>query len=95
MRKHITLVNRKTPKTKQTDLLFSLSFLDVVSPHFDPGSQDGSGKLHYIHPQQMAELLSSWRAKQLHLHQKKISPTVDFNLHAPIVHDIKQKAEIT
>lgn len=46
-----------------TDLLFSLRFLNVVSSHFDPWGQDGSGKLHYIHTQQMTQLLSSWETE--------------------------------
>lgn len=38
-------------------LLFGLSFLHVVSSHFDSRGQDGSGKLHNIHAKQVAELL--------------------------------------
>lgn len=52
--------NHKGKKMQLTDLLFSLCFLDIVSSHFDPWGQDGSGKLHYIHTQQMTQLLSSW-----------------------------------
>lgn len=43
-----------------SDLLFGLCFLDVVSAHFDPRGQDGSGELHDVHAKQVTELLRSW-----------------------------------
>lgn len=54
-----------------TDLLFSLCFLDIVSSHFDPWGQDGSGKLHYIHTKQMTQLLSGWEREMEKAHNGK------------------------
>lgn len=54
-----------------TDLLFSLRFLDVVSSHFDPRGQDGSGELHDIQTQQMTELLGSWETEMGKTHNRE------------------------
>lgn len=46
-----------------SDLLFGLCLLDIVSAHFDPRGQDGSGELHDVHAKQVAKLLRSWETQ--------------------------------
>lgn len=49
---------RRRKKTLNPHLLFGLSLLDVLSPHFDPGGQDGPGEFQHVDAQQVAQLLS-------------------------------------
>lgn len=44
-------------------LLFGLRFLDIVSSHFDSGTENSSGELHDIHSKQVAKLLRRWKVQ--------------------------------
>lgn len=40
-------------------LFFRLGLLHILSPHFDPRREDGTGELQHVDAQQMAQFLSS------------------------------------
>lgn len=46
-------------KCLKSYLLFGLGLLDVLSTHFDPGSEDGPSEFQHVDAKQMAQFLSS------------------------------------